>query len=360
MRAAICDAFGERLSIEDIQLDPPEAGEIEVEVAACAICHSDLLYANGSWAVPLPAVFGHEVSGIVRGIGPGVKDFAPGDRVVVTLIRACGTCPACAQSHRVTCETAFPRAAKSPLRRQNGERLFQGLRTGGFAERVVVDASQAVVVSSAIGFVPASLLACGVITGHGAVVNTARLRGGENVVVIGAGGVGLNVIQAAAIAGAGRIIAVDVVAAKLEIARQFGATHALHGGEATLMQMVRDLSGGRGADVVFVTVGASRAFVQGFDLVARSGTVVLVGIPPDGVMLGIEAGRIAQDNIRVLGSKMGDSNIRTDIPILVEHYAAGRLKLDELATACFQLEEINEAIAAIASGEAIRNVILMK
>jgi Zn-dependent alcohol dehydrogenase len=360
MRAAICHSFGEPLRIEDIDLDPPEAGEIEVEVAACAICHSDLLYADGSWQVPLPAVFGHEVSGTVRAIGPGVRDFAAGDRVVVTLIRACGTCPACSANHRVTCETVFPRASHSPLRRRNGERVFQGLRTGGFAERVVVDASQAVVISSAIGFVPASLLACGVITGHGAVANTARLRGGETIVVIGAGGVGLNVIQAAAIAGAGRIIAVDVAPAKLEAARHFGATHALHGGEVTLAQQVRDLSGGRGADFVFVTVGAPRAFVQSFDLVARSGTVVLVGMPPDGVMLGIEAGRIAQDNIHILGSKMGDTNIRTDIPRLVEHYAAGRLKLDELASGCFPLEQINEAIAATASGAAIRNVILMK
>lgn len=360
MRAAICHSVGKPLQIEEIHLDPPGFGEIEVEVAACAICHSDLLYADGAWQAPLPAIFGHEVSGTVRATGPGVHEFAVGDRVVVTLIRACGTCPACAADHRVTCETVFPRASHSPLSNKQGTRLFQGLRTGGFAEAVVVDASQAVVIPSTIDFIPASLLACGVITGYGAVANTARLRGGETIVVIGAGGVGLNVIQAAVIAGAGRIIAVDVVPAKLETARQFGATHALSGHAENLSQQVQDLSHGRGADFVFVTVGAGRAFTQSVDLVARSGTVVFVGMPPDGVMLGIEAGRIAQDNIRILGSKMGDAVISRDIPRLVEHYAAGRLKLDELVSGCFPLEQINEAMAATASGTAIRNVVIMK
>jgi S-(hydroxymethyl)glutathione dehydrogenase/alcohol dehydrogenase len=357
MRAAVCHAFGQPLAVEEVELDVPGAGEISVDVAACAICHSDILYADGAWGGALPAVYGHEAAGVVRRLGTGVKGFAPGDHVVVTLIRACGTCPACGQGHPVTCETRFPREALSPLRRANGERLTHGLKTAAFAERVVVDASQCVAVPETLGFAPASLLACGVITGFGAAVNTAQVQPGSSVAVIGIGGVGLNVVQGAAYAGAAKIIAVDVVPAKLEIASHFGATHALGAGERNLRQRLRDLTGGRGADYVFVTVGAKAAFHQSFELVARSGTIVLVGMPADGVKMEIEAGLIAQDNLRVLGSKMGDARIQIDIPKLVGLYEEGRLKLDELVSGRYPLDEINAAMASTRSGEAIRNVI---
>jgi Zn-dependent alcohol dehydrogenase len=357
MRAAVCHAFGQPLAIEEVELDEPGPGEIAVDVAACAICHSDILYADGGWGGRLPAIYGHEAAGIVRALGPGVTGFAPGDHAVVTLIRSCGACPTCSHGHPVTCETSFPREAESPLRRASGERLTHGLKTAAFAEKIVVHASQAVAIPKTLGFVPASLLACGVITGFGAAINTADVQPGSSVAIIGIGGVGLNVVQGAAHAGAAKIIAIDVVPGKLEAARHFGATHALSATAPNLRQLLRDVTGGRGADYVFVTVGAKAAFHQSFELVARSGTVVLVGMPADGVKMEIEAGLIAQDNLRVLGSKMGDARIQTDIPKLVGLYQSGKLKLDELVSARFALEQINEAMASTRSGAAIRNVI---
>jgi S-(hydroxymethyl)glutathione dehydrogenase / alcohol dehydrogenase len=357
MRAAVCEAFGLPLVVETVGLDGPGAGEISVEVAACAICHSDIFYADGAWGGQLPAVYGHAAAGVVRRLGDEVKGFAVGDHVVVTLIRACGTCPSCSHGHPVTCETRFAREALSPLRRANGERLTQGLKTAAFAERVVVDASQAVVVPQTLSLESASLLACGVITGFGAAINTAQVQPGASVAVIGIGGVGLNVVQGAAYAGAGKIIAIDVVPAKLDVAPQFGATHALDATARNLRDQLRRLTGGRGADYVFVTVGAKAAFQQSFELVARSGTIVLVGMPADGVKMEIEAGLLASDNLRLLGSKMGDARIQVDIPMLVDLYQQGRLKLDELVSGRYPLERINEAMASTRGGAAIRNVI---
>src|SRR5262245_21494958 len=211
MRAAVCRAFGEPLVVEDVVLDPPGSGELEVEVAACAICHSDIIYAEGGWGGALPAVYGHEAAGVVTQVGAGVGGFEAGDHAVVTLIRSCGSCPACSQGTPVTCERRFALDSRSPLRRRDGQTLVQGLRTAAFAERVVVDASQAVVIPDSLPLDSASLLACGVITGVGAVTNTAAMRPGASAVVIGAGGVGLNTVQGAAIAGARIVVALDVV-----------------------------------------------------------------------------------------------------------------------------------------------------
>ena len=358
MRAAVCRSFAEPLTIEEVSLDPPGPGEIEVTLAACAICHSDILYADGAWGGALPAVYGHEAAGRVTRLGEGVLDLALGDHVVVTLIRSCGHCPSCAGGIPVTCETRLPLDGRSPLRDRSGQPVTQGVRTAAFAQRVVVHASQAVAIAKDVPFDSAALLACGVITGLGAVTNTARLRPGETAVVIGAGGVGLNSIQGAALSGARTIIAVDLVPGKLEAARRFGATHALPATGADLAEEVRSITGGRGADHVFVTVGAKAAFQQAFGLAARSGAIVLVGMPASGVTVEIEPGGIAADNQRILGSKMGGSVIRRDIPQLVSLYRQGRLKLDELISGRFSLGQINEAIASTKSGEALRNVIV--
>jgi Zn-dependent alcohol dehydrogenase len=359
MRAAVCREFGKKLTIEEVEIDPPGAGEIEVKLAACAICHSDIIYADGGWGGTLPAVYGHEAAGMVAAVGPGVTLCRPGDHVVVTLIRCCGRCPACAQGAPVTCETRFALDQKSPLRDAAGKPLVQGLRTAAFAERVVVDASQAVVIPRDMPLDSASLLACGVITGFGAVTNTAALRPGATAVVIGAGGVGLNTIQGAAISGARTVIALDVVDGKLEAARRFGATHALRADSPDLRDEVRRLTDGRGADYVFVSVGAKAAIAQSFGLAARSGAIVLVGIPASDVMVEVDPGTIASDNQRILGSKMGGAHIQADIPNLVALYRQGRLKLDELVSARYPLERINEAIADVKRGSALRNVILL-
>src|SRR6478735_2191073 len=227
MRAAVCRAFGEPLVIEDVQLAAPNRGELRVRLAACAICQSDIHYLNGAWGGSLPAVFGHEAAGVVAEIGPGVLGFSAGDHVVVTLVRSCGACGPCTRGEPTLCETTFPLNEHGPLSAADGAVIAQGLRTAAFAEEVVVDTSQAVVIPPDLPLDSASLLACGVLTGYGAVVNTAGVTPGSSVVVIGTGGVGLNAVQGAAIAGATTLIAVDIADDKLETARAFGATDAV-------------------------------------------------------------------------------------------------------------------------------------
>ncbi len=358
MRAAICRAFGEPLTVEEVSIDPPGPGEVAVRLAACAICHSDIYYADGAWGGTLPAIYGHEAAGVVSAVGPGVLGLAPADHVVVTLIRACGQCASCAGGAPVTCETRLPLDQKTPLRDGAGQPLVQGLRTAAFAERVVVHASQVVAIPKDVPLASAALIACGVITGVGAVVNTARLRPGDTAVVIGAGGVGLNVIQGAVLAGARTVVALDVVPAKLEAALRFGATHALLASDPAVAEEVRSIAGGRGADHVFVSVGAGAAVAQAFGMAARSGSIVLVGIPASGVTVDLDPGAIASNNQRILGSKMGGALIQRDIPQLIGFYRQGRLQLDALISGRFTLDRINEAMASSKSGEALRNVVL--
>ncbi len=358
MKAAVCRAFGAPLAIEDVDIAAPGPGEIKVRMAACAICHSDIHYIEGAWGGALPAVYGHEAAGIVEEAGAGVSHVRPGDHVVVTLIRSCGHCPSCAEGAPVFCETVFPLDQRSPLRSAAGETLVHGMRTGAFAEYVVVDASQAVAIPPEVPLDSASLIACGVITGLGAVVNTAGVRAGNSVVVIGAGGVGLNSVQGAALAGASPIIAVDLSPAKLDAARQFGATHTIDAGCDDVAARVAEYTGGRRADYVFVTVGAKAAIEQAFDLMKRNGNVVIVGMPASGVTTAFDPSSLAAYGQRILGSKMGSARIQIDVPKIIELYRQGRLKLDELISGRYPLDRINEAIASVKQGSALRNVIV--
>jgi Zn-dependent alcohol dehydrogenase len=356
VKAAVCRAFGEPLKVEELELAPPGAGEVRVRVAACAICHSDVAAAAGAWGGRLPAVYGHEVAGIVEETGDGVEGLAPGDHVVVSLIRACGTCYLCATGEPALCESTFALDEHSPLRTARGAAVVQGLRTGGFAEEIVVHASQAVPVPRELPLVAASLLACGVLTGHGAVVRTARVAEGETVVVVGAGGVGVNCLQAAALSRAATILAVDPAPGKREAARAFGATHAARPEDAR--RTVRELTGGRGADHVIVAVGAKSAIEHAFPLVRRGGTVTLAGMPPSGVTVEVDPTAVAHDAVRILGSKMGSALPHEDIPRLAWLYLDGHLELDALIGGRYPLARINEALASSARGEAHRNVIL--
>jgi Zn-dependent alcohol dehydrogenase len=358
MKAAVCYEFGKPLVIEDLELDPPQAGEVQVKLAACAICHSDIHYMEGAWGGTLPAVYGHEAAGVVAAVGPGVTQVAVGDPVVVSLLRSCGHCFYCAQGETHMCEGSFALDQSSRLHDKAGRPILQGLRTGAFAEAVVVDQSQVVQIPEAMPLDSASLLACGVITGLGAVTNTAQVRAGSHVVVIGAGGVGLNSIQGAALAGARTIIALDMLESKLNAARQFGATHTINAKAEDAASAIRALTQGRGADYVFVTVGSARAVEQGITFLRRAGTLVLVGMPATGAKSQIEAGDLAGASQRILGSKMGSTRLQVDVPKLVDLYAQKRLKLDELITGRYPLAQINEAIAAVQRGEALRNVIV--
>ena len=358
MRAAVCRAFGEPLVIEDVQLAAPARGELRVRLAACAICQSDLHYLEGAWGGSLPAVFGHEAAGVVVEVGTGVEGVAEGDHVVVTLIRSCGACAPCVHGEPALCDATFALDEVGPLTDADGHPIAQGLRTGAFAEEVVVDASQAVGIPAELPLDRAALLACGVITGFGAVVNTAGVEPGATVVVIGTGGVGLNAVQGAVHAGAATVVAIDLSDAKLATARAFGATHTVNSASEDAVAAVLALTGGRGADYVIVTVGAGSAVEQGALVLRRAGTMVIVGMPAAGVLATIDPGTIANDGQRILGSKMGSARIEVDIPKLVALYQEGRLKLDELISARYPFEQINEAIAASRGGSAIRNVIV--
>ncbi len=358
MKAAVCHEFGKPLVIEELDLALPRSGEIKVKLAACAICHSDIHYMDGAWGGDLPAVFGHEAAGVVEATGPNVADVEPGDHVLVTLLRACGQCFFCDQGDPNMCEGSVPLDEKGPIHRSDGTEIKQGLRTGAFAEYVVVDESQIAVIPKEIPLDAASLLSCGVITGLGAVVNTAKVPSGSSVVVIGTGGVGLNSVQGAALCGAQRIIALDISDAKLEAAKGFGATHTINPAKEDPREAVRALTNGRGADYVFVTVGSTKAIEQAFGLLRKIGTLVIVGMPPEGAMAAFEVLEFADQSQRILGSKMGNTRLRVDIPKLVDLYGQGRLKLDELISNRYPLEEINEAIASVKETEALRNVIV--
>ena len=359
MKAAVCHKFGAPLAIEEVELAPPASGEVKVRIKACAICHSDIHYAEGAWGGELPAVYGHEAAGVVDVVGENVSSVKVGDPVVVTLVRSCGRCPCCEQGHTGSCETRFPLDEQSPLRSANdGTKISHGLRTGAFAEYAVIEASQVVAIPDDVPFDRAALLACGVITGLGAVTNTAKVPVGASVVVIGTGGVGLNSVQGAALSGARIIIAVDLSDDKLKAAQAFGATHAFNPAKVNLRKEVKALTNRRGADFVFVTVGAKDAADQSYRLIARGGAVVLVGMPALGVKSEFDVLFLADNSQRILGSKMGSSNIQSDIPKLIDLYKQGRLKLDELITARYPLEEINQAIASVNRGEALRNIIV--
>jgi Zn-dependent alcohol dehydrogenase len=360
VRAAVCHAFGEPLSVEDVELRGPGPGEVSVQLAACAICHSDVAFMQGAWGGELPAVYGHEAAGIVDEVGPEVRGVAPGDHVVVTLVRSCGGCPQCRRGQPALCERLadFPLSRHSPLESADGSPIHQGVRTGAFAERVTVDASQVVPIPAEVSLEAASLLACGVITGVGAVRRTAEVEPGSSVVVFGAGGVGLNVVQGAVLADAGMIVAVDLLDNKLEAAQLFGATHTLNAARVDVVAEVRSLTRGVGADYAFDASGAVPAIEQGARLIRRGGTLVLVGLPPTGVKIAFDVEAIADGAQRILGSKVGSVQPQTDIPELVGLYREGRLKLDELISGRWPLEDINAAVDSAERGEALRAVVV--
>lgn len=355
IKAAVCHEFGAPLVIEDIQIAAPKSGEVEVTLDAVAICHSDISFAEGAWGGTLPAVYGHEAAGRVTAVG-GNTNYNIGDDVIVTLIRACGTCPSCAGGQPTICTTPYD-GDHGPLKTTDGGVLHQAMACGAFAEKVVIDQSQIVKIPSTLAKDVASLLSCGVITGVGAVVNSANLKAGQDVVVIGAGGVGLNAIQGARIAGARRIVAVDMSEDKLAIAREFGATDGILATDKKPWVQLRKLIG-RGADAVIVTVGAIPAYNTAPAYLALGGKVVMVGMPHAGQKAEYGPVGMAAFGQSLVGTKMGDTVIARDIPWMIDLYQQGRLKLDELISGRWTLSEINEAIEDTKTGAARRNVIL--
>jgi len=359
MKAAVCREAGKPLVIEDLSIDPPEAGEVMIRVLACAICHSDVHCVHGDWGFEAPLVAGHEAAGVIVETGEGVRELQEGDTIVATLMRACGHCFQCRRGKSNCCETRFPLDYETRLHDGNGGPVLQGLKTGAFAQYAVVDQSQLVRVPASLEAEKACLLACGVITGVGAVVNTARIETGSTVAVIGGGGVGLNSIQGAVLSGASEIIAVDLRGDKLRICERFGATATVDASRLDAVAAVTEITGGAGLDYAFVTVGSAAAVNQASRMLRPGGTAVIVGMPAnDDVNVTFNAHDLAMDRC-VRGSLMGSTRLATDVPRLINLYEHGRLKLDELISGRYDLGRINEAIDSTARGEAIRNVVLI-
>ena len=358
MKAAVCHAFGQPLTIEEVSLEPPRAGEVHVRLKACSICHSDISYADGIWGGNLPAVYGHEGAGIVAGLGDGVSGFAVGDHVVVTLVRHCDDCHHCDERMEVLCDADIKGIDTSPIRAADGSELEQAMNCGAFAEEIVVHHSQVQKVPSEMDFDVAALLACGVITGYGAVRHASDLKAGQSAIIIGCGGVGLNSIQGAKLAGATTIVAMDLDADKLEVAKAFGATHGVNPADADVAEQLADILDGKGANHVFVTVGAKRAIDSAQGFLAKGGSVVVVGMPSSDTRGDYDPGTLAAWGQKLIGTKMGNTIISEDIPQLISLYEAGEYKLDELISGRYTLDQINEAMDGVRSGKAVKNVIV--
>lgn len=358
MKAAVCREFGKPLVIEELNLSEPSVGEVRVKLKACSICHSDLSYADGIWGGQLPAVYGHEGAGVVVSEGQGVSDYAVGDHVIVTLVRHCGDCHYCSDEAEVLCEEDFSLFHSKPITDANGNEIHQAMNCGAFAEEVVVDQSQLQKIPADLPFDVASLLACGVITGYGAVRHASDLKAGQHAIVIGCGGVGLNSVQGAKLAGAATVIAMDIEPEKLEVAKSMGATHGVNPADKDAVDQVMAITNGRGADYVFVTVGVKAAIDSAQNYITKNGTVVIVGMPASDTRGDYDPGTMAAWGQKFIGTKMGNTIISEDIPELLQFYADGKYQLEPLISGRFALEQINEALDEVRSGKAVKNVIV--
>jgi S-(hydroxymethyl)glutathione dehydrogenase/alcohol dehydrogenase len=357
LKAAVCYESGKPLVVEEVDIDPPKAGEVKVKLAATAVCHSDIHLFKGEIPWELPAVGGHESAGYIEEVGKGVTGVKKGDPVVCTLMASCGKCRYCLTGLSHLCNADWPLNTETRMHNKKGQPLSQAYRIGSFAEYTVVHQSQVVKVPADMPLDRAALLACGVITGFGAVVNRAKPEVMSSCVIIGIGGVGLNAVQGAAISGAYPVIAVDISDSKLKAARDFGATHTVNSSKVDAQKAIMELTGGFGADYVFVTVGNAKAVQQGFAMSGPRGMTVIVGIPKFTDMVSFPPFAFIGGERVLTGSFMGTTQLQTEIPKLVELYKAGVLKLDELITARYPLDEINKAIELVEKGKALRNVI---
>jgi S-(hydroxymethyl)glutathione dehydrogenase / alcohol dehydrogenase len=360
LKAAVCYETGKPLVVEEVDIEAPQPGEVKVKMAATAVCHSDIHLFKGEIPGKLPFIAGHESSGYVEEVGKGVTGLKKGDRVVLSLLASCGKCKYCLTGRSHLCNAVWPLDTGTRIHNKKGQPIMQSFKTGSFAEYTIVDQSQLVKIPADMPMDRAALLACGVITGFGAVVNRARPEVMSSCVIIGIGGVGLNAVQGAAISGAYPVIAVDIADNKLKAAREFGATHTINSSKEDVVKAVRALTGGSGADYVFVTVGNAAAVQQGFSLSGPRGMTVIVGIPKFSDTLSLRPFMFIKDERVLTGSFMGTTQLQTEIPRLVELYKAGVLKLDELITHRYPLEKINEAIGEVERGEALRNVIMFE
>ncbi len=363
-KAAVCKGIGQPLEILDVEVAAPKAGEVRVQLGASGVCHSDLSVTNGTLLQPLPAVLGHEGAGTITDVGEGVDHLKVGDHVVISWVPQCGACYYCRHDQGELCEVGSTALITgglldgTPRFLLDGQPLLQMAASGTFSEETVVPAIGAVKIENDIPLAAAALVGCGVLTGFGAAVNTASIRAGDSVAIVGCGGVGLNAIQGAKHAGAERIIAVDMVEGKLQTAQKFGATDLVNPGDGDPVAKVMELTDGRGADVTFEVIGLQATIDQAFNMARRGGQTVIVGVPNMEAMVTIPAafGLVFAEK-QVRGCWYGSSNVHRDVPKLTRLYTEGKLMLDELISAEIGLAEVNQALANMGSGEVARSVI---
>ncbi len=363
MRAAVLTAIDTPLQILDLEQEPPRADEVRVTVKAAGVCMSDWHIVNGDWPLPLPMVLGHEAAGVVAETGPGVATVKPGDHVIFSFRPHCGHCRYCSSGRTVLCighdDSPRWRMHDGTSRvKLNGEPVNQMARIGTFAEEVVCPAEQVVKIRADLPFTHAAIIGCSVATGIGAVIRHARVPAGSSVLVIGCGGVGLNVVQGARLAGANPIIACDLRDNKLDYARAFGATHMVNANAGDVVEQVRGLTGGLGVDTAFDAIGGEATAVQAVAAVAPGGHAVLVGIPAFSTRAPISPSQLVYGEKVISGTYYGSVRPNIDFPILADLDLEGKIDLDSLISRTYRFDEINEGFRLMLAGEVARGVIV--
>ncbi|MFN8523769.1 MAG: Zn-dependent alcohol dehydrogenase [Chloroflexota bacterium] len=359
-KAAVHYVAGQGVELEDVEVLPAREGEVTVRYLASGVCHSDLHHIQGKVPHPSPVVYGHEGAGIVEAIGPGVSRVKVGDHVLTSYIQSCGYCKYCSIGRGNLCALRDkPRhlLLDGTTRFRKGEQeLFQYLRLGTYSERATVPEVAVIPIRKDAPLEVVCLVSCGVTAGAGAVINRAKVTPGSNVVVYGCGGVGLNAIQAAALMGAEKVIAVDIFDNKLEWSREFGSTHLINASKDDPIEKIRDLCGGDGADYAIEAIGGSKTIEQAVHSVHRGGTVVAIGVSPTGTRISFDPQMLLEERI-ITGASFGGSRQRVDLPMFVDMFMAGKYKLRELISREIELEDLNQAYEALERGEVRRQVV---
>ncbi|MCR9259005.1 MAG: Zn-dependent alcohol dehydrogenase [Pseudomonadaceae bacterium] len=358
MKAAVFREVNVPMEIEEVEVSKPGPREVLIRTKAAGICHSDMHFFNGTYPGQVPMILGHESAGIVEQVGSDVHYVKPGDHVITCLSVFCGHCEQCLTGHLSLCqEPEVNRTEDEPPRlHQADTRLTQFAQLGSFAEMMLVHEHALVKIREDMPMDRAALIGCGVTTGVGAVIHTAAVEPGSTVAVIGCGGIGLSCINGAAIAGAARIIAVDMVASKLDLARKFGATDVVDASDGEAVQKVIEMTGG-GVHYAFEAIGLKQTAEQAFQMLRNGGTATVIGMIPPGDMVSLHGVDFLFEK-KIQGSMMGSNRFRVDMPRFVDFYLQGRLHLDDLVSKRIALSDINEGMAALETGEIARSVIM--
>jgi S-(hydroxymethyl)glutathione dehydrogenase/alcohol dehydrogenase len=357
MKAAILREVNVPLQVEEVQADKPGPREVLIRTGASGVCHSDLHFVEGKYTTDMPIILGHEAAGTVEAVGEQVSYVNPGDHVITCLSVFCGHCDKCLSGRPALCRrTDVVRSREESPRLSQGDSLVhQFANISSFAEQMLVHEHATVKVREDVPFEQLALIGCGVTTGVGAVLNTARIEPGSTVAVIGCGGVGLSCIQGALIGGAVRIIAIDTVETKLGMAREFGATDVIDASSGDVIEKIRDLIGG-GVDYSFEAIGTKETAEQAFGMLGAGGTATIIGMIPQGTKIELDGPSFLSEK-KIQGSSMGSNRFRVDMPRYIEFYLQGRLKLDEMVSQRMKLEQVNEAFDDMKEGHVARSVI---